>query len=54
MPQMMPMLWTIMLSLTMTMLLITIMFIYFLNLPMILPPMFSNASYKFINWNWSW
>nr|YP_010872917.1 ATP synthase F0 subunit 8 [Pheidole fervida]WGV34121.1 ATP synthase F0 subunit 8 [Pheidole fervida] len=54
MPQMMPMLWAIMLSFTMMMLLITIMFTHFLNLPMIFTPMLSNPSYNYINWNWLW
>nr|YP_010872956.1 ATP synthase F0 subunit 8 [Pheidole flavigaster]WGV34160.1 ATP synthase F0 subunit 8 [Pheidole flavigaster] len=52
MPQMMPMLWSIMLIFTMTMLLMVIIFIYFLNLP--LTPLSRKNPYKFTYWNWLW
>nr|YP_010872904.1 ATP synthase F0 subunit 8 [Pheidole taipoana]WGV34108.1 ATP synthase F0 subunit 8 [Pheidole taipoana] len=54
MPQMMPMLWMMMLMFTISILLIIIIFTHFLNMPMIFlnhPP---NKITKFTYWNWLW
>nr|YP_010872852.1 ATP synthase F0 subunit 8 [Pheidole pieli]WGV34056.1 ATP synthase F0 subunit 8 [Pheidole pieli] len=54
MPQMMPMLWMIMLIFTMWTLLTIIILTYFMNLPVIINPCSHQKSFKFINWNWTW
>nr|YP_010872865.1 ATP synthase F0 subunit 8 [Pheidole smythiesii]WGV34069.1 ATP synthase F0 subunit 8 [Pheidole smythiesii] len=53
MPQMMPMLWVMMISLTMSTYLLMIILIYFLNLPNPAPAISQKFS-KLTYWNWLW
>uniref|UniRef100_A0AAU7YSM2 ATP synthase F0 subunit 8 n=1 Tax=Pheidole spathifera TaxID=615503 RepID=A0AAU7YSM2_9HYME len=52
MPQMMPMLWTLMISFTMSIYLIIIIFIYFFNSPKINLSLFNAPILT--QWNWLW
>nr|YP_010872878.1 ATP synthase F0 subunit 8 [Pheidole yeensis]WGV34082.1 ATP synthase F0 subunit 8 [Pheidole yeensis] len=54
MPQMSPMLWMMILMFTLSILMVIIIFIYFLNLPTILYPTSYQKTTKFIKWNWLW
>nr|AWN56361.1 ATP synthase F0 subunit 8 [Pheidole tristis] len=52
MPQMMPMFWTIMMILTMTMLFMTIILMYFFYLPKLNHNKYSPIQYP--QWKWMW
>nr|YP_008963758.1 ATP synthase F0 subunit 8 [Leptomyrmex pallens]AGL61394.1 ATP synthase F0 subunit 8 [Leptomyrmex pallens] len=50
MPQMMPMMWALILAMTTLTLMLMISFTYFFKLPHLYP----NKLLKLTNWNWKW
>nr|YP_010872891.1 ATP synthase F0 subunit 8 [Pheidole megacephala]WGV34095.1 ATP synthase F0 subunit 8 [Pheidole megacephala] len=52
MPQMMPMMWTVMYLITVSILLMIIIFMHFFKTPKIISPSMQN--FKLSNWSWLW
>nr|AWN56349.1 ATP synthase F0 subunit 8 [Pheidole oxyops] len=54
MPQMMPLWWTLMIWITMSMFLITIIFIHFLSIPKLTTSTSSTPMIQHSSWTWTW